>query len=220
MTKKIKIIIGVIIFAVIIAVGWYLASPLFINRTVDEDFPINLPSIEEASEMSAEEVENVLVDAMEELEGLSDDEKTKVEERLHELAALMPDKAMDDDMPSSDGSTTAKVLREGQFVDADSFHKGSGKVTIYRLPDKKRILRFEDFKVTNGPDLHVILSSNPNPTNKSDIGDDYIDLGSLKGNLGNQNYDMPANAKLSKYKSVVIYCQPFHVVFATATLSK
>ena len=51
------------------------------------------------------------------------------------------------------------------------------------------------------------------------VGDDYVHLGALKGNIGNQNYEIPAEVDLSEYKSVVIYCVPFHVVFATATLS-
>ncbi|MEM7031214.1 MAG: DM13 domain-containing protein, partial [Chloroflexota bacterium] len=111
------------------------------------------------------------------------------------------------------------VLKQGSFIDADDFHKGSGAATVYQVPDGQDVLRFEDFSVTNGPDLHVILSSNPNPTSSSDIGDDYIDLGSLKGNMGNQNYEIPADIDLANYQSVVIYCMPFHVVFATATLN-
>jgi hypothetical protein len=100
---------------------------------------------------------------------------------------------------------------------ADSFHQGSGQATIYQLPEGGHVLRFEEFDVTNGPDLHVILVKNPSPVSSADVGDDYIDLGSLKGNIGNQNYDIPAGVDLSQYQSVVIYCVPFHVVFATAT---
>ena len=55
------------------------------------------------------------------------------------------------------------------------------------------------------------------PADRDELGD-YIDLGSLKGNIGNQNYEIPAGTDLSQYQSIVIYCQPFHVVFATATL--
>jgi hypothetical protein len=47
----------------------------------------------------------------------------------------------------------------------------------------------------------------------------YLDLGSLKGNLGNQNYDIPAGTDINQFKSVVIYCLPFHVVFSTADLA-
>jgi hypothetical protein len=109
------------------------------------------------------------------------------------------------------------VVLQGQFQDADSFHQGSGSATIYQLPDGAQILRLEDFSVTNGPDLHVLLATSPAPTGRDDLGD-YLDLGSLKGNVGNQNYEIAASTDLSQFKSVVIYCQPFHVVFATATL--
>jgi hypothetical protein len=47
----------------------------------------------------------------------------------------------------------------------------------------------------------------------------YLDLGSLKGNIGNQNYEIPAGTDISEYQSVVIYCLPFHVIFSTATIS-
>jgi hypothetical protein len=123
---------------------------------------------------------------------------------------------MEDDMPEA--ATEWVTVGQGTFVGADSFHLGSGDAIILQQGDQS-VLRFENFDVTNGPDLHVILSSNPNPTSSSDIGDDYIDLGSLKGNQGNQNYEIPADVDLSQYSSVVIYCMPFHVVFSTATLN-
>ncbi|MEM7336152.1 MAG: DM13 domain-containing protein, partial [Chloroflexota bacterium] len=59
----------------------------------------------------------------------------------------------------------------------------------------------------------------PNPLTRDEVGTDYIDLGSLKGNMGNQNYEIPADVDLSQFQSIVIYCQPFHVVFSTATLN-
>jgi hypothetical protein len=109
------------------------------------------------------------------------------------------------------------VLRAGQFTDIDSVHKGSGTGTIYELPDGNHIVRFEEFNVTNGPQLHVLLATAPEPTTSSELGE-YIDLGGLKGNMGNQNYEIPADVNLEQYQSVVIYCMPFHVVFSTATL--
>jgi hypothetical protein len=60
----------------------------------------------------------------------------------------------------------------------------------YPLSDGAQVLRFEDFSATNGPDLHVLLATNPAPASRVDLGD-YLDLGSLKGNVGNQNYDIP-----------------------------
>jgi hypothetical protein len=129
----------------------------------------------------------------------------------------MTDKNMEEPMPEAPAEWIA--VRQGSFVDADSFHTGSGTATIYQQGEEQ-VLRFEAFTVTNGPDLHVILTKHPAPASRSDVGEDYIDLGSLKGNQGNQNYEIPAGTDLSQYQSVVIYCVPFHVVFATATLDQ
>jgi hypothetical protein len=104
----------------------------------------------------------------------------------------------------------------GFFRDEDQFHKGSGKATLYQLEDASHVLRLEDLNVTNGPDLHVLLMVDPEGGDKS-LG--YLDLGKLKGNIGNQNHPIPEDADASKYHAVMIYCQPFHVVFSTAPLN-
>ena len=124
--------------------------------------------------------------------------------------------AMQDDPTKMDSSVTA--VKSGSFRDADSFHKGSGTATIYRSADGKSVLRFEDFRVTNGPDLRVLLAPASNPQGRDDI-EGYIELGKLKGNLGNQNYFLPDGEDGSGYGSVVIYCYPFKVVFSVATLN-
>jgi hypothetical protein len=217
MKRTALIIIGAIVLIVGIGVAWYLVSPLFIDNTVDEAFPVQLPSEAEAGEMSGDELEVALVTAISEAETLDEEEMAEVEAQVQKLAAMMPDKPMDEEMPEPEAAPT--VVAQGEFVDADDFHKGSGDATVYTVAEGGSVLRFEDFDVTNGPDLHVILSTNPNPTSRDDIGDDYIDLGSLKGNMGNQNYEIPSDVDLSAYQSVVIYCMPFHVVFSTATLS-
>jgi hypothetical protein len=108
----------------------------------------------------------------------------------------------------------------GSFAGADRSHQGSGDVTIYELEDGSRVLRFENLDVTNGPDLHVIVSPVGDPQSRDDVSAaGYIDLGSLKGNLGDQNYEIPADFDLAQAGSIVIYCQPFHVIFATAALA-
>lgn len=71
--------------------------------------------------------------------------------------------------------------------------------------------------VTNGPNLHVLLVPHPYPQTRADV-EGYLDLGPLKGKIGSQNYEIPADANLTQYGTVVIYCVPFHVIFATATL--
>jgi hypothetical protein len=73
------------------------------------------------------------------------------------------------------------------------------------------ILRLENFRATNGPDLHVYLS-----TDKS--ASDFVSLGRLKGNIGNQNYEIPEGTELSKYDTVLIWCRAFSVLFGSAEL--
>ena len=80
-------------------------------------------------------------------------------------------------------------------------------------------MRLEDLNVTNGPALHVVLSTHPDPERSEQVKQEgYVDLGDLKGNRGNQNYPIPAGVDTSIHKSVVIYCYPFAVVFSVATL--
>ena len=192
-------------------VFWCFASMLSISYA--QDLPIDLPTVMEAAGLPSEELEGIIAGAMEQLEELNDADRVAVENRLQELAALVPDQTVDDAMPEF------TILGQGEFTNADRFHKGSGKATLYELADQSRILRFEDFTVTNGPGLRVILSKNPDPTNGG-LGDGSLDIGSLKGNKGNQNYDIPADVDLTQFKSVVIYCKPFRVVFSKATLSQ
>ena len=110
-------------------------------------------------------------------------------------------------------------LKEGNFRDADSFHKGSGHAAIYRGPDGSRVLRLENLNVTNGPDLHVVFSPHPSPDSRGEVKTSgYADLGKLKGNKGNQNYPIPDEVDIDAQGSVVIYCEPFAVVFSVASL--
>lgn len=114
------------------------------------------------------------------------------------------------------------ALLSGQFQDADSFHRGSGTATVYQLgAGGARVLRLDDFRVTNGPDLRVLLADFPNPTARGHLEppNSYVELAPLKGNVGAQNYDLPADFDLAMAGSVVIYCNPFRVIFSTATLA-
>ena len=205
--------------AVVVVVGWYLASPLFINRMVSEAFPIQIPSAAEMKEMTAAEMdamERTIMDALpssDEMDEMPEGVRERIRKDVERFAAAMPDKEMVEAMPGA-----PQLLASGEFRDADRFHKGSGKAKLYDIPGIGPVLRFEEFTATNGPDLHVLLATEPLPTNRHDLGE-YIDLGSLKGNVGDQNYEIPEGTATERYASVVIYCKPFHVVFATATLS-
>ena len=197
-----RIIIAVVVIVGIpaLAAAWWLLSPLFISKTVDEEFPLASNAVIPA-DMTMAEAEQIMVEAASEF--------NRYDERVP------AEMAMQDDSMKMDSSVVKG--RSGSFRDADAFHKGSGTASIYRSPDGKSVLRLEDFRVTNGPELHVLLVPNPDPQSSDDV-EGYLGLGKLKGNMGNQNYFLPDGEDGSGYGSVVIYCRPFHVVFSVATL--
>jgi hypothetical protein len=221
--RNLIVVGGLIGLIVVGAVAWYLISPLFIDTTVDEAFPFEAPSQERLAQMTEAEKAEMEADFVAaipdqaELTKLPEAQRQAVATKVMQAALDMPTHEMDEPMPGATEPAQPSVVLQGQFQDADSFHQGSGSATVYQLPDGAQVLRLEDFSVTNGPDLHVLLATSSAPTSRDDLGE-YVDLGSLKGNIGNQNYEIAVGTDVSKFKSVVIYCQPFHVVFATATL--
>ena len=100
----------------------------------------------------------------------------------------------------------------GTFVDGDWIHRTQGTAKVITLEDGSSTLRLEDFKTTNGPDLYVYLATDDRAT-------EFIDLGRLKANNGNQNYEIPDNVDLSKYDKVLIWCKAFSVLFGNAQLA-
>ena len=109
-------------------------------------------------------------------------------------------------------------MARGKVRDADRIHRGSGDVPLYRLTDGSHLLRFENLNVTNGPDLRVLLTRHPDPSSSSEVKEGFLEVGKLKGNIGNQNYEIPAETDISEFQSVVIYCKAFGVLFSTAAL--
>ena len=119
------------------------------------------------------------------------------------------------------GAPTAEpvFIATGKFAGTDDVHKGEGRAVIVQLANGQRFLRFEEFKVTNGPVLYGSLSGHSSPRNRAQLHDGgAFEVGLLKGNIGNQNYELPANVDPAKYRSVVIYCKRFSVLFASAEL--
>jgi hypothetical protein len=98
-------------------------------------------------------------------------------------------------------------------------HQSSGTVLLIRLAGGGRILRLENLATSNGPDLRVYLSAAPASADWHGYDRDYVDLGALKGNLGNQNYTLPDSVDIARYRSAVIWCRQFKVGFAVAALS-
>ena len=115
---------------------------------------------------------------------------------------------------------SAQVLRTGDFSDLDALRTASGKITLYRSADQSLLLRFDDFQVTNAPQLTVYLSASPQPQVSADLdgaGFSRFPVGALKGSKGNQQFTIPKELNLSRYKSVVIYSDALQLIYAYAT---
>ncbi len=134
---------------------------------------------------------------------------------------LFIDKAVSEEFPGGAARAAIErgpvILGEGNFTSLA--HQTKGLAAIYRLADGTRTLRLTRFETSNGPDVHVYLTAD-----KVEKGNDavkaagFIDLGSIKGNIGDQNYTIPADADLRKYKNVAIWCARFGVNFGQAAL--
>jgi len=117
---------------------------------------------------------------------------------------------------SAANSATTKVA-SGQFH--NGAHETKGMATVLQLADGKKTLRLTDFQTSNGPDVHVYLvAAEDAKDNDTVTRAGFLELGSLKGNIGDQNYELPANTDLSKYRAVTIWCKRFSVNFGTAPL--
>jgi hypothetical protein len=205
MNKKV-IIVVIIIAAIAIPVGIYTASPLFINTVINEPLPTSsvtdLQKFQEFMSMNNEEerVEKGQQMTTEEknaiLRGAAQTNGNTVNENMTEAATTL-------------GNTSLLI---GKFVGVnDGIHNAEGLAKVITLDDDSMILRLENFKATNGPDLYVYLSTD-------NTASDFVNLGRLKGSIGNQNYDIPEGTDFSRYDTVLIWCQAFSVLFGSAEL--
>jgi len=108
-------------------------------------------------------------------------------------------------------------IATAKFTGIDDIHKGKGNVKVLQSGTGRVIVRFTEFSVINGPDLKVYLAKSKDPQKASDILDGgFRSLGSLKGNIGDQTYTVPADVDISEYHSIVIWCEPFRALFSRA----
>ncbi|MGD1837649.1 MAG: DM13 domain-containing protein [Nitrososphaeraceae archaeon] len=203
MNIKTKIIIGVIIAVVVIPIGIYTISPLFVSTEIDEP----LPSVTESStdftkfmEMTGEE----MAEAAKQM--------TQEEQDIIMTNFAQQNTTINENMTINQNQNEIETLFIGDFVGVgDGIHHAEGQAKILKLSDNSNILRLENFKSTNGPDVHLYLSTDKQAS-------DFIDLGSLKANIGNQNYELENDINFTKYNNVLIWCQPFSVLFGSADL--
>ena len=108
-------------------------------------------------------------------------------------------------------------LAVGTFVSRE--HDTVGTVRVVQLPDGQVLVRLEGFETSNGPALYVYLSQNPAEGTEAAFDDEFVDLGALKGNVGDQNYAVPAGIDAAGFTSVVIWCDRFDAAFGAADLA-
>lgn|ERR671922_313009 len=203
MNKK-TIIILIIIAAIVIPVGIYIASPLFINTTVNEPLPTSgltdLQKFQEFMSMNNEQ------ERVEKGQQMTTEEKNAILRGAAHTGGNSINENMTEDV------TVEGSFLIGNFIGVnDGIHNAEGLAKVIVLDEGNSILRLENFRATNGPDLYVYLS-----TDKS--ASDFVSLGRLKGNIGNQNYEIPEGTELSKYDTVLIWCRAFSVLFGSAEL--
>ena len=191
--RNLLLLAGGIILIPALLLAWWLLSPLFLNQTVAEDFPRAANAVIPPNKTMAQ------VEA--EMRAMETTDQPATPEPMPAAAPI--------------------AIAAGNFRDADSFHRGRGTATIYRNADGSHILRFEDFRVTNGPDLRVLLAQAPDPQSRQELhAAEYVHLAMLKGNIGSQNYEIPSEIDpAAQGGSVIIYCQPFQVIFSVAPLA-
>ena len=189
----------------IAAIGGYLASPLFYETEVNEPLPTALNQIE--SGLTFEKFVNIEDEKrMVLVEKMSQDVKDMIMEKAAPM--IIPVSETMDEMVK-DSESSIEILKIGEF-EGLAGHSAKGTAKILKIGDST-LLRFEPFEVTNGPDLRVYL------TQDGDVKKG-IQLDKLKGSTGHQHYFLE-NIDYDVYDTVVIYCQPFGVYFAQASLS-
>ena len=210
--------IGVICTIVIIVGvgGYYLASPLFISTEVNEPLPTSIVQSESFQRFVAMDEEEKM-QAANQMSSQERDEIMAAAARLNnsidESMGQTPLQQQPQNTTSTTTTTRQDALRTGSFVGVgDGIHNAEGIAKVIPLQDGSNILRLENLQVTNGPDLYVYLAADKSAS-------DFVSLGKLKANNGNQNYNIPSETDLTKYDTVLIWCRPFSVLLAVQSAS-
>lgn len=132
---------------------------------------------------------------------------------------LFVNQKVNEKFPAAATNAAPVQLASGSFHGAA--HETKGIATIYQLPDGTRTLRLTQFETSNGPEVQVYLGVAPDAKDNETVTKaGFVTLGPMKGNIGDQNYDIPAGVELGKYHSVTIWCHRFGVNFGTAPLQQ
>lgn len=187
---------------IVITFAIYTISPLLINTVINEPLPPSSVSSDFQRFMNMTEDERIE----------AANNMTQKQKEIIMTVAAKDNDTVSENLSVATMSASSNEILIGNFVGAgDGFHNAEGVAKIIQLADGTDILRLENFKATNGPDLYVYLS-----TDKTNA--DIVNLGRLKGNIGNQNYLIPAGTDIKKYNTALIWCRAFSVIFGSAQL--
>ncbi len=193
-----------------LAFGIFGVHTLFIDDTVDEDGPVFDSGVAAVTDDSVESAVEAVAPPVAEAPSATD-------------VPVAPDST---DAPVS---TEAPVVTEppapqivtlasGGFIPRGRY-SGEGTAVVLNDGTEQRFLRFENFSTDNGPDLRVYLSASDANADGGTFDDDFVDLGVLKGNIGDQNYEISPEVDLSVYDTVVVWCVRFSTPFTAADLA-
>jgi hypothetical protein len=190
--KAVVAVIGVAVLAGLgwLAFGYFGIQAAFTNSEVDEAAPTFGSDGSDASTAETGPSEDA-------------DNPGELQSALAE-AAESPTEVDEETMPGE-----VATLVSGEFSGSTG-HEVTGQALVLNDGSEQRFLRFEGFESTNGPDLNVYL--------RADDGE-YVDLGDLKGNIGDQNYEIPADVDLARFNTVQVWCVRFSVLFGDAPLA-
>ena len=187
---------------IVITFAIYTISPLLINTVINDPLPPSSVSSDFQRFMNMTEDERIE----------AANNMTQKQKEIIMTVAAKDNNTISENLSVATMSASSNETLIGNFVGAgDEFHNAEGVAKIIQLADGTDILRLENFKTTNGPDLYVYLS-----TDKTNA--DIVNPGRLKGNKGNQNYLIPAGTDITKYNTALIWCRAFSVIFGSAQL--
>jgi hypothetical protein len=199
-------------------VNWWLISPYFIDDVVDEGFAASISEQLDTAATTPEATDAPpSTEPAQEEQAPPSSEPAAEEDPVQEEPPVTTEAPAEEEPPvTTEAPPSGPVLLgAGQFVGLAG-HSGTGDAGIFQNPDGSLVLRFENFDIQNGPDLHVYLV--PGPDQFSPVeGSSY--LGALKGNIGDQNYQLPPGTELvpGAYTALV-WCDAFSVEFVGATI--
>jgi Electron transfer DM13 len=130
---------------------------------------------------------------------------------------LIVNRTVNEAMPAAQGPSVPQPLESGSFYSI--LHPTAGTATIYQMGDGTRVLRLTSFSTSNGPDVHVYMVAADDAKDAATVERaGFVDLGVIKGNIGDQNYALGSDVELAKYRAVSIWCKRFSVNFGAAAL--